>query len=163
MSNLGKLFSSILTSRVEAWFESNNFISDSQFGFRKKCGTTDAIFVLSNLVEHILNYNLRIPSAFIDLKRAFDSINREALWYKLFNMGLRGKVLNIFRSMYASVKSCVKHCNTFSDFFHVSVGVIQGQTSSAALFALFLGDLELYLQDSNNCGLTLIEICFIVL
>ena len=87
MSNLGKLFSSILTSRVESRFESNNFISDSQFGFRKKCGTTDAIFVLSNLVEHILNYNLCIPCAFIDLKRAFDSINREALWYKLFNMG----------------------------------------------------------------------------
>ena len=163
MSNLGKLFSSILTSRVESWFESNNFISDSQFGFRKKCGTTDAIFVLSNLVEHILNCNLRIPCAFIDLKRAFDSVNREALWYKLFNMGLRGKVLNIFCSMYASVKSCVKHCNTFSDFFDVSVGVIQGQTSSPALFALFLEDLELYLQDSNSCGLTLIETCFIIL
>ena len=84
MSNPGKLFSSILTSRVESWFESNNFISDSQFGFRKKCGTTYAIFVLSNLVEHILNYILRIPCAFIDLKRAFDSINRKALWYKLF-------------------------------------------------------------------------------
>ena len=75
-------------------------------------------------------------------------------------MGLRGKVLNIFRSMYASVKSCVKHCNTFSD---VSVGVIQGQTSSPALFALFLEDLELYLQHNNNCGLTLMEMFHLII
>ena len=36
MSNLGKLFTSILTNRVEQWFENNNLLSDAKFGFRKK-------------------------------------------------------------------------------------------------------------------------------
>ena len=88
MSKLGKFFTSVLTSRVESWFESNNFISDSQFGFRKKCKTTDARFVSSDLIEHIHKHNNRIPCAFIGLKRAFDFVIREALWYKLFKKGL---------------------------------------------------------------------------
>ena len=46
-SNLGKLLTGILNLRVEKWFESNNLLSDSQFGFRKQCSTSDVIFILS--------------------------------------------------------------------------------------------------------------------
>ena len=138
LSNFGKLFTSILTHRVDKWSEDNNFLSDSQFGFRKGLSTVDAVFVLHNLIQSFINNKMRLPCAFIDLKKAFDSVYRKALWFKLFRMGFDGKILVMFRSMYAVVKSCVKHCNSLSDLLNISVGLRQGQNNSPALFALFL-------------------------
>ena len=78
-------------------------------------------------------------------------------------MGLDGKILVMFRSMYTVVKSSVKHCNSFSDFFSISVGLRQGLNNSPAMFALFLEDLELFLQDRVNCGLSIFDLCVMLL
>jgi hypothetical protein len=88
-NNFGKLLTSILTSKVEKWFDDNNMSSDAQFGFRKGLRTVDAIFVLHNLVQHITDFRALLSI----LKKAFDSVYRNALWYKLFKMGLDGKIL----------------------------------------------------------------------
>jgi hypothetical protein len=81
--------------------EDNSLLSDAQFGFRKGRSTIDAIFVLHNLINDILSRNLRLSCAFVDLKKAFDSVYRNALWYKLFHMGVDGKILKSFKSMYS--------------------------------------------------------------
>ena len=65
--------------------------------------------------------------------------------------------------MYSCVKSCVKYNNNESDFFYIGVGLFQGQNNSPALFALFLEDLELFLQETDACGLKLSHICIILL
>jgi len=57
--------------------------------------------------------------------------------------------------MYQSVKFCVKHCNSFSDFVEYSFGLRQGEIMSPVLVSLFLEELELFLQDSINSGLLL--------
>ena len=163
MSNLGKLFTSILTSRVEKWFESNDLLSDAQFGFRRGRSTVDACFILQNLIEHFMQDKKRFPCAFVDLKKAFDSVYRNALWFKLLKMGLDGKILRIFKAMYVTVKSCVKHLNSLSDFFDIAVGLKQGLNNSPVLFALFLEDLELFLQNQMDSGVSIIDICIIVL
>lgn len=162
LSNFGNLFINISTHRVEKWFDENDILSDCQFGFRKGCSTVDAIFILQNLVEHILSQKLRLHCAFVDLRKAFDSVYRNGLWFKLFHLGIDGKILRIFKAMYSVVKSCVKHCNSFSDFFKISVGLRQGQNNSPVLFALFLEDLELLLQNRIDCGITLYELCVII-
>lgn len=85
LSCLSKIFTCILNKRITKWCEDNNVMSDSQFGFRKGCSTTDAIFVLHTLIQKVLNDRKRLYCAFVDLKKAFDSIYRNALWYKVFN------------------------------------------------------------------------------
>ena len=78
-------------------------------------GKTLAPLMQCSLCIH-LYYTLCI-CAFVDLKKAFDSVYRNAHWYKLFNMGIDGKMLQIYR-LYETVKSCVRHGNnTYSDFF----------------------------------------------
>ena len=62
-----------------------------------------------------------------------------------------------------SVKSCVRHCKTYSDFFEVSIGLRQGEVMSPILFSLFVEDLELFLQRSVDCGLTVYDITLILL
>ena len=99
----------------------------------------------------------------MDLKKAFDSIYRNALWYKMFNLGNKGRTFRIIRDMYAKVKSCVKSANTMSDFFQYAVGLRQGEVLSPLLFSLFVEDLELYLQDRTTCGLSMEEINIILL
>ena len=133
------------------------FLSDSQFGFRKRLRTVDSVFVLHNLIQSFINNKMRLPCALTDLKKAFDSVYRNVLWFKLVRMGFDGKILVMFRSMYAVVKSCVKRCNSLSDFFNISVGLRQ------ALFALFLEDLELFLQNRTDCGIEIADLCLIIL
>jgi hypothetical protein len=99
----------------------------------------------------------------VDFKKAFDSVYRNALWFKLFKMGLDGKILVMFKAMYAVVKSCVKCCNDFSDFFDISIGLRQGQNNSPAMYALFLNDLELFLQSNIDSGISIFDICIMVL
>ena len=163
LSNLGKLFASVLDSRIERWYKENGILSDAQFGFRRARSAVDSIFVLHQLIEQFICSKRRLFCVFIDLKKAFDSVYRNALWYKLYNMGFDGKILNIFKSMYSHVKSCIKLHTNVSDFFEISVGLFQGHNNSPALFALFLDDLELYLQDRVNCRINLYELCIILL
>jgi len=70
-------------------------------------------------------------------------------------MEIDSNILQIYRSMYETVKSCVRHGNnTYSDCFEISIGLRQGQTSSHAM----LNDLELFLQNELDSWLTLYDI-----
>ena len=79
---------------------------------------------------------------FVDYTKAFDSVWREALWYKLINNGIQGKILNVVTNLYAQVKSCVFLNGKKSDFFISARGVRQGENLSPLLFSLFVNDIE---------------------
>lgn len=121
VSCFGKLFTTVLNKRINDWCENNNILSDSEFGFRKGRSTVDATFILHGIVEKILGENKRIYAGFVDLRKAFDSTNRNALWLKLYNLDISGKMLRIIRSMYTIVKSSVKHCGQFSELMDMII------------------------------------------
>ena len=109
------MFTSILNKRVNDWVENNNSVSDAQISFRKGRSTVDAsFFVLNAVIQNILNEKKRLYYAFIDMKKAFESINLHNLWYKLFKQGLNGKKLQLIKYMYNNVKPCVRGCNSLS-------------------------------------------------
>ena len=64
----------------------------------------------------------------VDYKKAFDLVWREALWYKMSKNGITGKVLDVIKSMYANIKSCVSLGGEQSDYFISLKGVRQGET-----------------------------------
>ena len=162
-SCMSKLFTSILNNRIYTWAEEHERLSDAQFGFRKERSTVDAVFILQNLIQHVLNQNKFLYCAFVDLRKAFDSVYRNGLWLKLYKAGISGKMLKIIKSIYEQVKSCVKHCNNYSEFFDISVGLRQGEVMSPVLFAFFIEDLELYIQSDINSGLSFHNISLILL
>ena len=65
--------------------------------------------------------------------------------------------------MYNKVKSCIKLCNNYSDFFEFAVGSLQGGVISPIVFPLFIDDFELFLQQTINCCLELNDIILILL
>ena len=163
VSCLSKLFTSILNKRITEYCNNVSLPSNAQFGFRKERSTIDALFVLMNVVQNYVNDNKRLYCVFVDFKKAFDCIYRNALWLKLFNIGINGKILRILKDMYNKVKSCVKLCNSYSDFFEYSVGLRQGEVLSPILFSLFIDDIESFLRHGNQNGLTINEITLILL
>ena len=103
--------------------------------------TVDDVFVLHSLLTHVLNQGSKLYCAFIDFTKAFDYVVRDNLWYKMIKLGIRGKILNIIKSMYSAVKR-VKYDNKLGTEFFCSLGVRQGECLSPMLFSLFLNDLE---------------------
>ena len=100
LSALGKLFTRVVNNRLSEWSENYFVLIEAQAGFRANMSTVDDIFVLHGLISHILNHGEKIYCAFIDFTKAFDYVVRENLLYKLVKLGLRGKILNIIKSIY---------------------------------------------------------------
>ena len=76
---------------------------------------------------------------------------------------IRGKILQIFRSMYDKVKSCVRSGGKYSDFFEYAVGHRQGEITSPILVSLFLEDIECSLQSPIDSGIDLDDFCLVIL
>ena len=101
VSCFGKLFTMILNELFKAWAATNNIISDAQVGFKADHSTVDAIFILESLVNKAIQDRKKSHCSFIDLKRAFDSVFRSALWYKLIKTDW--KLFQTIRAIYADV------------------------------------------------------------
>ena len=89
--------------------------------------TIDNIYVLNGLISKFINNRAQFFCAFIDYTKAFDYIVLENVWYKLINLGVRGKILNIIQSMYTCVKSRIKFLNRLSEDYTCALGVRQGE------------------------------------
>ena len=74
-----KLYCFILNKRVSLWTETNNK-TDEQNGFRKKKSTTDHLSSLTNIIETRIKKKLSTFAAFVDFRKAYDTVNRNILW-----------------------------------------------------------------------------------
>jgi len=163
ISCFAKLFTSILNERLKQWAETNDILTDAQFGFKPNCSTVDAIFILNALIEKQFQNKGKLYCCYIDYRKAYDVINRGQLWSKMINVGIDGKLLTLIRSMYDEVKLQVKHMGKLSDVFNSNVGLFQGEITSPILFSLFINDIEFGLQNGINAGITLDQISIYLL
>ena len=85
LSIAGKIFARIIQNRLIAVSEAN--LPEAQCGFRPGRSTVDMIFTVRQVQEKCLEQNLDLYSVFIDLTKAFDTVNREALWDVLARFG----------------------------------------------------------------------------
>ena len=112
-------------------------------------GTIDAIFALQSIVDKTLASGHRLYCCFVDYTKAFDSVERTHLWYKLIKLGIRGKILKVIKSLYSNIKSSVLLNDKFSLSFANHLGVLQGEILSPILFSLYVNGFE---EEFLNCG-----------
>ena len=103
LCTLGKLFSKLLNTRLSKWAEYYHIYVDAQAGLKPKMGTIGNIFVLYNLINYTINENKKLFVCFVHYTKAFDLIVRDKLWLKLIKLGIRGKVMNVLKSMYCII------------------------------------------------------------
>src|SRR5690348_17141800 len=82
-------------------------ISEEQGGFRRGRGCSDVLFTWAEVVRGRRTEDKATYCAFIDVKKAYDSVWRDGLWKRLWDAGVRGKMWRIIKNMYQEVKSCV--------------------------------------------------------
>ena len=114
LSCYGKLFTCIFNNWLFDYLESLGLLCEEQARFRKGYGTIDHIFNLKCLIDLYLFRRQKLYCAFIDYRKAFDSVNMVLLWQKLLRTGIDGKILNVIQNLYKSAKSCVRDGDTYS-------------------------------------------------
>ena len=140
-SCLSKLFNQLMNERLTKYMDDNDLIQCNQIGFRKDYRTSDHVFVMKTLIDNYLNKNKRLYMCFIDFKKAFDTVWRDGLFYKLLKKGLTHKFVNLLINTYSKQKSCVNLKQSITNTFHSTKGLKQGCNLSPNLFNLFIDDI----------------------
>ncbi|UYV85098.1 hypothetical protein LAZ67_X004559 [Cordylochernes scorpioides] len=151
ISNVSKLFTSILRSRLEEWVEGRRVIPENQAGFRKGRSCIDHIFTLTTLIQLSLRKKRgKLYVFFVDLRKAFDTVPHSILWKKLYNLGISYQFISTIRSYYEQATIAIRWKGSFTESIKINSGVLQGEPLSPLLFILFITDLiEIY----NNSDL----------
>lgn len=148
ISPIAKIFEKVLQKRVVSYFDKFNLWYESQFGFRKKHGTIDAIIeMLETLGKVSTKHNSE--AAYIDLSKAFDSVNHNILLKKLESYGIRGFLLNLFKSYLGNRMQFVEINGRISDKLPIKTGVPQGSIMGPVLFLIHINDMHLSTQNSK--------------
>ena len=131
-------------------------ISESQSGFKVGYSKVDNAFVLRSIIERCIHRKRgKRYVAFVDFHKCFDTIDRPLLWQTLRNAGIKGKLFHALKSMYTSVKQCIRCNNKRSDYMNCTIGLKQGCLASPILFSFFIDELESVMNNSDLSGIQL--------
>ena len=125
--------------------EENELLSE-QNGFRSGRSCEDHVFTLNSIIRN----NESLFASFIDLKKAFDFVDRDMLLYKLLLYKIDGKMYESIKSIYANTSACVTINGKSTSWFSCKSGVKQGDNCSPTLFSIFIDDL---VREINDLGL----------
>jgi hypothetical protein len=144
--SIAKLFSITLLRRIDRWAEDQSRRASGQAGFRHGRGTSDNAFIMNHLIEKYTHRKKPLYIAFIDFRKAYDSVDRSVLWAALAEHGLHGPVLETLKAMYSDVRMAVRLAGEVGELFDAPMGVKQGDPLSPLLFGLLIDRLEPYLK-----------------
>ena len=150
LSCIRKLLEKIILGRLDLWVESNNLLSSTQFGFRRGKGTNDCLALLSSEIQLAFAKKLEMPSVFLDIKGAFDSVSIDILVEKLRTNGLSSVLSNFLHNL-LSEKSMYFTCGTTSTSRLSYMGLPQGSCLSPLLYNFYVNKIDECLV--NNCTL----------
>lgn len=141
LSSLSKIFEKAMKERLIEYLETINFFSSKQFGFRKGISTEIAINEFIEKVSIGINDGKKVSGLFLDISKAFDTVDHDILLQKMDNCGIRGVVNSLFESYLKNRKQCVSNNGINSDFGIIKYGVPQGSVLGATLFLVYINDL----------------------
>ena len=150
MNSTCKLFEVIINNRLKFNNDMLNQDDPLQNGFVEKGRTLDNVFILYTAVKMVQAEGKSLYCCFIDFTKAFDYINRKALFYKLICNQVKGKALQVLMNLYEKSHSRVRVKSELSENIDSLYGVLQGGVLSPKLFNTFLSDIAEHLD--LDCG-----------
>ena len=151
LSKFGKFFLGVLLERLNNVISQFEILEQNQIGFRIGYQKSDHIFTLRALIlNHFRNNKGPLCICFMDVKKAFDSVNHKLLLQQLATYGIKENFLKVISSLYDQVKSSVSGNDSLTDLFPCNRGVRRGCLCSPVLFALYLNDLNSHIMESSQ-------------
>ena len=123
MSTLNKIFENILYARLVNYIEKFYLFYKYQFGFRTNHSTEHALIEIVDQIRLSIDKNQLTCGIFIDLSKAFDTVDHNILINKLDHYGIRGNALNLFRSYLSNRKQYTVIENNKSQTNNINCGV----------------------------------------
>ena len=115
-----------------------NITFQNQFGFHKNNSTTFALIEITEEIKETIDNKKYGCGIFIDLRKAFDTVNHDILLKKLEHYGIRGNALKWFRSYLTNRKQYVSLNGECSESKHITCGVPQGSCLGPLLFLIYI-------------------------
>ena len=127
-----------------------NILSMCQIGFRKLFRTADHIYVLKTVINMKILKGEKLYAAFIDFRKAYDTVNRQKLLDSLYNIGVGSKYAENIKAIYSKVQYSIKVKGKVMDPITSNLGLKQGCPLSPLLFNLYINDIAKYLNKNSR-------------
>ena len=148
LPTLSKILEKIIHKRLYFYFQTNTLFYGSQFGFRKQHSTIHAVTeFVTHTIEALENKTATL-SVFLDLSKAFDTIDHNIMLKKLEFYGIRGIALNWFESYLTGRKQFVQFNNEKSILEDIICSVPQGSVLGPLLFIIYTNDIPNCIKSS---------------
>uniref|UniRef100_A0A3Q3EDH9 Reverse transcriptase domain-containing protein n=1 Tax=Labrus bergylta TaxID=56723 RepID=A0A3Q3EDH9_9LABR len=141
LPQFSKILKKLFADRLNKFINKHNLLTDSQYGFRPNRSTSLAVIELIEKITNSLDQKNYAAGVFIDLKKAFDTINHNRLINKLERYGIRGVILNWLRSYLHNRQQFVKLGEYTSSCLDIACGVPQGSVLGPIIFILYINDI----------------------
>lgn len=141
LSSFSKIFEKVVCNRLTNYLTKYSILHNGQYGFRSNHDTTLAVIDMVDKITTAIDSSQYSIGIFIDLSKAFDTINHKILLAKLSHYGIRGVALEWFKSYLTNRYQYVEFNGATSSLLKITCGVPQGSILGPVLFLLYINDI----------------------